>query len=240
MLQSDYLSLVAAFHKLDRENRDVVTQSEFRALLESRFGLDLSEAEFGRMMTRVPLNDAGLVRVRLFGRDSRLVKKVTFGSKLILTTVHQCSNPWAVKYPDFLASFDAGRFDNKSLFDAKSEFTSASQFVTAKARTIEKLENIIRRKLNENVNAFEKKFTEVDQLNQGKSTQSRFWCNFSFRMANDWNFVPVVTEGRHPTACNSWRVSEIVASVQTQCKKYTRLARISTLLSVWSKHSGLS
>ena len=63
MLQSDYLSLVAAFHKLDRENRDVVTQSEFRALLESRFGLDLSEAEFGRMMTRVPLNDAGLVWV---------------------------------------------------------------------------------------------------------------------------------------------------------------------------------
>ena len=40
MLQSDYLSLVAAFHKLDRENRDVVTQSEFRALLESRFGLE--------------------------------------------------------------------------------------------------------------------------------------------------------------------------------------------------------
>ena len=135
MLQSDYLSLVAAFHKLDRDNRDVVTQSEFRALLESRFALELTQTEFGRMINRVPLDEAGLVR-----------------------------------YPEFLATFDAGRYDNKSLFDAKSEYTSASQFVTEKTRSLGKLEGIIRRKLAENTSGFEAKFAEVDQLNQGNLT----------------------------------------------------------------------
>ena len=78
------MSRYSTFSKLDRENKDVISVSEFQALLESRFGLELSKIEFEKMLRRVPLDKKGNVR-----------------------------------YPDFLATFDAGRFDNQSLFEVR-------------------------------------------------------------------------------------------------------------------------
>ena len=53
-----------------------------KALLESRFGLEMEKKDFDNMLRRVPLDKKGNVR-----------------------------------YPEFLATFDAGRFDNKSLWE---------------------------------------------------------------------------------------------------------------------------
>lgn len=56
MLQSDYLSLVAAFHKLDRANKNTIAKSEFQALLESRFGLEMDSDELNRLLKNVQLD----------------------------------------------------------------------------------------------------------------------------------------------------------------------------------------
>ena len=58
-----------------------------KALLESRFGLEMEKKDFDNMLRRVPLDKKGNVR-----------------------------------YPEFLATFDAGRFDNKSLWEVRNKF----------------------------------------------------------------------------------------------------------------------
>ena len=64
-----------------------VRRSLIKALLESRFGLEMEKKDFDNMLRRVPLDKKGNVR-----------------------------------YPEFLATFDAGRFDNKSLWEVKTIF----------------------------------------------------------------------------------------------------------------------
>ena len=58
-----------------------------KALLESRFGLEMEKKDFDNMLRRVPLDKKGNVR-----------------------------------YPEFLATFDAGRFDNKSLWEVRNYY----------------------------------------------------------------------------------------------------------------------
>ena len=67
-----------------------------KALLESRFGLEMEKKDFDNMLRRVPLDKKGNVR-----------------------------------YPEFLATFDAGRFDNKSLWEVKNYFAEKPKFTFA-------------------------------------------------------------------------------------------------------------
>lgn len=66
ILQSDFLSLLGMFNKLDKYNKDVVSQQEFRAALESRFNLDLKDAEFDAFIEQVPLDEEGQVKYAEF------------------------------------------------------------------------------------------------------------------------------------------------------------------------------
>ena len=57
------LNYVFTFYsKIDRYGTDVITQEEFRAAIESRFGLELSEQQFNNFVDRLPLNEDGLVK----------------------------------------------------------------------------------------------------------------------------------------------------------------------------------
>ncbi|XP_007891051.2 EF-hand calcium-binding domain-containing protein 6 [Callorhinchus milii] len=66
LFQSDFLSLLATFHKIDKLNRDVISQQEFRAAIESRFGVEITDEEFELLIDRIPLDEDGNVRYPQF------------------------------------------------------------------------------------------------------------------------------------------------------------------------------
>ncbi|XP_076452836.1 EF-hand calcium-binding domain-containing protein 6-like isoform X2 [Babylonia areolata] len=61
MFQRDFLALLGMFKKLDRLGTDAVSQEEFRAAIESRFNLELSDQQFESFLDQVPLDEDGNV-----------------------------------------------------------------------------------------------------------------------------------------------------------------------------------
>ncbi|XP_041444988.1 EF-hand calcium-binding domain-containing protein 6 isoform X2 [Xenopus laevis] len=62
LFQADFLALLATFEKIDKFNRNVVSQQEFRAAIESRFGVEITDEEFEQLLDRIPLDEDGNVR----------------------------------------------------------------------------------------------------------------------------------------------------------------------------------
>lgn len=66
LFQSEYLSLLQTFQNIDKLNRGTVTQEEFRAAMESRFGLEISDPQFEQLLDRLPLDHRGNVQYPIF------------------------------------------------------------------------------------------------------------------------------------------------------------------------------
>ncbi|PIK49807.1 putative EF-hand calcium-binding domain-containing protein 6-like [Apostichopus japonicus] len=66
LFQSEYLSLLGVFQKIDKFGERVISQEEFRAAMESQFNLNLSDIEFEQFMDSVPLDDEGKVQYQDF------------------------------------------------------------------------------------------------------------------------------------------------------------------------------
>ncbi|CAN2388670.1 EF-hand domain pair [Pristimantis euphronides] len=62
LFQSDFLALLATFEKIDKFKRNVVSQQEFRAAIESRFGVEITDEDFEQLLDRIPLDEDGNVR----------------------------------------------------------------------------------------------------------------------------------------------------------------------------------
>ncbi|XP_068124872.1 EF-hand calcium-binding domain-containing protein 6-like [Hyperolius riggenbachi] len=62
LFQSDFLALLATFEKIDKYKRNVISQQEFRAAVESRFGVEITDEDFEQLLDRIPLDEDGNVR----------------------------------------------------------------------------------------------------------------------------------------------------------------------------------
>jgi len=62
ILQSDFLSLLGMFNKLDKYHLNAISQQEFRAAIESRFDLEFKDSEFEAFVENLPLDEEGRVR----------------------------------------------------------------------------------------------------------------------------------------------------------------------------------
>lgn len=62
LFQSDFLALLATFEKIDKYSRNVISQQEFRAAIESRFGVEITDEDFELLLDRAPLDEDGNVR----------------------------------------------------------------------------------------------------------------------------------------------------------------------------------
>ncbi|XP_075705752.1 EF-hand calcium-binding domain-containing protein 6-like [Rhinoderma darwinii] len=62
LFQSDFLALLATFEKIDKYKRNVISQQEFRAAIESRFGVEITDEDFEQLLDRIPLDEDGNVR----------------------------------------------------------------------------------------------------------------------------------------------------------------------------------
>ncbi|XP_044146300.1 EF-hand calcium-binding domain-containing protein 6-like isoform X1 [Bufo gargarizans] len=62
LFQSDFLALLATFEKIDKFKRNVISQEEFRAAIESRFGVEITDEDLEQLLDRIPLDEDGNVR----------------------------------------------------------------------------------------------------------------------------------------------------------------------------------
>ncbi|XP_039398195.1 EF-hand calcium-binding domain-containing protein 6-like isoform X3 [Mauremys reevesii] len=89
LFQSDFLSLLATFQKIDRLQREVISQQEFQAAVESRFGVEITDEEFELLLDRIPLDEDGNVRYPQFMAmfDSRKGLPSLFDEKSVTNSV---------------------------------------------------------------------------------------------------------------------------------------------------------
>ncbi|KAJ8383446.1 hypothetical protein AAFF_G00220420 [Aldrovandia affinis] len=66
MFQSEYLALLDMFRNIDKFDKKTVSQEEFRAAVESRFRLEISDPEFAQLLDSLPLDQDGNVQYPLF------------------------------------------------------------------------------------------------------------------------------------------------------------------------------
>lgn len=52
--------------KIDRLGTDVISQEEFRAAIESRFNIEMSDEQFRNLVDNIPINSDGDVRYAEF------------------------------------------------------------------------------------------------------------------------------------------------------------------------------
>ncbi|KAK1164339.1 EF-hand calcium-binding domain-containing protein 6-like isoform X2 [Acipenser oxyrinchus oxyrinchus] len=72
LLQSDFLSLLGDFHKMDTLKTDTVSQQQFRTAIETRFSMRMTEEELECLLEKAPLDKLGNVRyVEFLGRFDR-------------------------------------------------------------------------------------------------------------------------------------------------------------------------
>ncbi|XP_076819252.1 EF-hand calcium-binding domain-containing protein 6-like isoform X2 [Clavelina lepadiformis] len=89
LFQSDFLALLGMFHKIDKHHQDLISQQEFRAAIESRFGLEMDDEEFEIFMEQVPLDAEGNVRYPDFMAqfDTKKGAKSLWDGKSVVTNV---------------------------------------------------------------------------------------------------------------------------------------------------------
>uniref|UniRef100_A0A9J8BX58 Si:dkey-256e7.5 n=1 Tax=Cyprinus carpio carpio TaxID=630221 RepID=A0A9J8BX58_CYPCA len=66
LFQSEYLSLLQTFQNIDKLNKGTISKEEFRAAMESRFGLEISDPQFEQLLDRLPLDRHGNVQYPIF------------------------------------------------------------------------------------------------------------------------------------------------------------------------------
>ncbi|XP_015203044.2 EF-hand calcium-binding domain-containing protein 6-like isoform X1 [Lepisosteus oculatus] len=66
ILQTDFVSLLSEFQKMDTEKLDTVSQQQFRAAIETRFSMKMTDEEFEYLLEKVPLDKHGNIRYSEF------------------------------------------------------------------------------------------------------------------------------------------------------------------------------
>jgi Ca2+-binding EF-hand superfamily protein len=62
MFQNDFLGLLQIFRKIDRNKTNSISKQEFRAAIESNFGIELSDNEFEEFLKMVPKDNSNRIK----------------------------------------------------------------------------------------------------------------------------------------------------------------------------------
>ncbi|XDV14800.1 hypothetical protein PO909_014988 [Leuciscus waleckii] len=92
LFQSEYLSLLQTFQNIDKLNKGTISKEEFRAAMESRFGLEISDPQFEQLLDRLPLDRHGNVQYSIFmaafDTRYRAFKPVSLTFAISMLTAH--------------------------------------------------------------------------------------------------------------------------------------------------------
>ncbi|XP_002734907.1 EF-hand calcium-binding domain-containing protein 6-like [Saccoglossus kowalevskii] len=171
MFQRDFLSLLGTFHKIDKQHTDRITQEEFRAAIESRFGIEINDSEFADLIDRVPLDDEGRVKYPAFMSqfDTTGTAPSLFDAKSTVTT----------KKADIM------KIDHDNGVDELMDYEEYK-----KGRSVKELTRIVRRLLKKNYQEVEAKFNDMDDINSRRLTRESL-----HELLKSFDLKPEVTHG---------------------------------------------
>nr|XP_014353279.1 PREDICTED: EF-hand calcium-binding domain-containing protein 6-like [Latimeria chalumnae] len=171
MFQADFLSLLASFQKIDKQERDVISQQEFRAAIESRFGVEITEEEFELLLDRIPLDGDGNVRYPQFMAmfDTRKGAPSLFGEKTVIHPLHKHREE-----------------KEKQTQTHESYYNKEWQG----GRTPRQLFKIIKSLLSKQYQAVEKELEDLDEMNSRRLTQEMMYL-----LLKRFDIHPEITRG---------------------------------------------
>ncbi|KAG8548553.1 hypothetical protein GDO81_024985 [Engystomops pustulosus] len=146
-IHADFNSLLSEFRKADTNNLKVINPQDFRAILEKRFSLKVTDEDFSHILEKLPVNLHGDIRYleflsRFDGSDENL--SLWDGRETVLTDCSRRSN-----------------LTNKSSDNGKGHRRESSK---------EQLTEIIRHLVKNNYETLERNFTEMDNGNTRRLT----------------------------------------------------------------------
>nr|XP_048703904.1 EF-hand calcium-binding domain-containing protein 6-like isoform X1 [Caretta caretta]XP_048703905.1 EF-hand calcium-binding domain-containing protein 6-like isoform X1 [Caretta caretta] len=172
LFQSDFLSLLATFQKIDRLEREVISQQEFQAAIESRFGVEITDEEFELLLDRIPLDEDGNVRYPQFMAmfDSRRGLPSLFDEKSVTNSACEPNED------------KDGQKQKQNIPNQKVKYTCG--------RTPMQLFKIIKSLLNKHYQAIEKEFEDLDEMNSRRLTQETMYL-----LLKRFDIRPEITRG---------------------------------------------
>ncbi|MBN3301785.1 EFCB6 protein, partial [Amia calva] len=171
MFQSDFLTLLDTFHKIDKFDRKIISQQEFRAAIESRFSVEIDDDEFEQLLDRLPLDEDGQVRYPQF--------MATFDSRKGAPSLFERN------------SEAPGESIASSLDERRRTQTLAEEKTGPRhGRTPGQLFGIIKTLLNKQYLTVEKAFEEMDEKNTKRLTQETM-----YQLLKRFDIDPEVSRG---------------------------------------------
>ncbi|XP_072113230.1 EF-hand calcium-binding domain-containing protein 6 isoform X1 [Mobula birostris] len=166
LFQSDFLALLATFHKIDKLEMNVVSQQEFRAAIESRFGVEITDEEFELLIDRIPLDEDGNVRYPQFMAmfDSRKGVSSLFDEKSVILTGQK----------GLQEKQSSGQLDEDKRY----------------GRTPEQLFKVIKTLLYKQYQEVEREFEQLDEINSKRLNHETM-----YRLLKRFDIWPEVTRG---------------------------------------------
>ncbi|KAK0049048.1 EF-hand calcium-binding domain-containing protein 6 [Biomphalaria pfeifferi] len=182
MFQRDFLALLGTFRKIDRLGLDYISQEEFRAAIESRFNMELTDAQFESFIDRVPLDEDGNVQYPKFMQqfDARGQAPSLFDPRPVIATGSE-------------ANSEAEKQEAKNKSEDKSQEVAVSIEEgndLDKKRSPQKLFKVIKDLLSRRFQDVEQKFYEIDETNTRRLTQGMM-----HQLLKEFDIRPEITLG---------------------------------------------
>ncbi|XP_077672287.1 EF-hand calcium-binding domain-containing protein 6-like [Eretmochelys imbricata] len=157
--------------KIDRLEREVISQQEFQAAIESRFGVEITDEEFELLLDRIPLDEDGNVRYPQFMAmfDSRGLPSL-FDEKSVTNSACEPNED------------KDGQKQKQNIPNQKVKYTCG--------RTPMQLFKIIKSLLNKHYQAIEKEFEDLDEMNSRRLTQETMYL-----LLKRFDIRPEITRG---------------------------------------------
>ncbi|KAL9978672.1 hypothetical protein ACROYT_G016217 [Oculina patagonica] len=155
--QKDFLALLGTFHNIDRKDSGLLTQQQFRAAIEGRFDLNMTDQEFEVFLKKVPIDSDGMVKyVEFMSKFDTFETKSLFDRSSVMDRKESLPPLPEIDSPPMSP--------RKQLRPIKTMDSYNSQ----EGRSVEELKALIKKVLQSNYQAFEETFYELDELNSKK------------------------------------------------------------------------
>ncbi|KAM9528260.1 EF-hand calcium-binding domain-containing protein 6 isoform 4-T4 [Salvelinus alpinus] len=170
LFQSEYLALLEMFQSIDKCHRRVVSQEEFRAAIESRFGLEVAEPEFEQLLDRLPLDKDGNVQYPVF--------MAAFDTRRGVPSLFEASPAGYL-----------GR-TNEEQEGLNVQLVNEESGILGRGRSVAQLFQIIKALVKNHYQAAERVFEKLDEKNTKRLSQETF-----YQLLKRFDIHPEVSRG---------------------------------------------
>ncbi|XP_066517698.1 EF-hand calcium-binding domain-containing protein 6 isoform X2 [Hoplias malabaricus] len=153
LLHSEYLSLLETFQKLDKHSKGIISQEEFRAALENRFGIMISAQEFKQLLDTLPMDRLGNVQYSIF--------MAAFDTRKGVPSLFEAGQTAGTEGPGGLSEKGEDEEDEKNC--------------VGKERSVTELSRLIRTIVAQQYRDVVREFEELDEKNTRRLTQENMY-----------------------------------------------------------------